>query len=409
MVMAELEAVLAHAQFAHSKRYPSLLRYLVEHTLQGDVDHIKERTLGIEVFGRPATYDTTNDTVVRFTASEVRRRLVTFYLQHEDRPIQISLPTGSYVPEFLRDTAAEADSPLLDLPPSSPRVQAAPHASLSTPQIFAVSAVAPSLDAATVADSLDTRPIPLRTLLLALAAAMFACGIAAAAWSTHRAASATALDRFWQPFAHDAQQPLLVVGGNIFSDNLYSGTETATSAVDYPFVSIQIASAMARVSAVLQREGNTVDVKAANSSTLNDLRDRPLILIGGYNNQWTRRLTALLPLRLTPAALPAIQDSAAHGQTWERDRSQPYNSSDDFALIGRYRDGTTGNMVALIAGIGRNGSEAAAQFLTDERRMQSLEQQMGHTFDRVNFEAVLRVEVIQGKTGAPTVVSVRTW
>ncbi|MEI9969065.1 MAG: hypothetical protein WDM87_10700 [Terracidiphilus sp.] len=90
--------------FAASKRYPALLKYIVENTLAGKSDLLKERTLGVEVFDRPATYDTNADTVVRYTAGEVRKRLQLFY--HEEgrhSSIRISLPAGSYVPVFLRE------------------------------------------------------------------------------------------------------------------------------------------------------------------------------------------------------------------------------------------------------------------------------------------------------------------
>src|ERR1700722_6120044 len=103
-VLRELQTVLASPHFAASKRYPALLKYIVENTLAGKSDLLKERTLGVEVFDRPATYDTNADTVVRYTAGEVRKRLQLFY--HEEgrhSSIRISLPAGSYVPVFLRD------------------------------------------------------------------------------------------------------------------------------------------------------------------------------------------------------------------------------------------------------------------------------------------------------------------
>src|SRR5208282_5329130 len=103
-VLRELQTVLASPHFSNSKRYPALLKYIVEHTLAGKSDLLKERTLGVEVFDRPATYDTNADTVVRYTAGEVRKRLLLFY--HEEgrnSSIRISLPAGSYVPVFLRE------------------------------------------------------------------------------------------------------------------------------------------------------------------------------------------------------------------------------------------------------------------------------------------------------------------
>src|SRR5580700_3082987 len=101
-VLRDLERILASPQFSSSKRYPALLQYVVENTLEGKSDLLKERTLGVEVFDRPPTYDTNADTVVRYTAGEVRKRLMLFY--HEDgrdSEIRIFLPAGSYIPEFL--------------------------------------------------------------------------------------------------------------------------------------------------------------------------------------------------------------------------------------------------------------------------------------------------------------------
>src|SRR6202453_2481857 len=117
-VLRELKKILASPQFANSKRYPALLQYVVENTLEGRLDLLKERTLGVEVFDRPPAYDTNTDTVVRYTAGEVRKRLSLYYHELDRNPvIQISLPPGSYVPEFLHsqdeaDELAERGSPL---------------------------------------------------------------------------------------------------------------------------------------------------------------------------------------------------------------------------------------------------------------------------------------------------------
>ena len=81
-ILRELEAVLASPHFCNSKRYPTLLQYIVENTLAGKLDLLKERTLGVEVFDRPPTYDTNTDTVVRYTAGEVRKRLLLYYSEH---------------------------------------------------------------------------------------------------------------------------------------------------------------------------------------------------------------------------------------------------------------------------------------------------------------------------------------
>ena len=107
-VRASLQKVLTSPQFSSSKRYPALLKYLVEKTLEGQADQLKERTIGVEVFGRPADYDTNTDTAVRYSAGEVRKRLALYYHGREGDPIHIGLSTRSYVPEFQRLEATES-------------------------------------------------------------------------------------------------------------------------------------------------------------------------------------------------------------------------------------------------------------------------------------------------------------
>jgi hypothetical protein len=72
-VRAQLKRLLAHPVFKGSRRCPHLLEYLVEYALRGETDHPKERTLGIEVFGRQADYDKGDDPVVRGAVTNASR------------------------------------------------------------------------------------------------------------------------------------------------------------------------------------------------------------------------------------------------------------------------------------------------------------------------------------------------
>src|SRR5260370_2806412 len=100
-VRNQLERMLANQLFKNRKRYPNLLRYIVEHTLAGLPGELKERTLGVEVFGRQPDYDTNADPVVRATAGEIRKRIAQYYHEHgHEAEIRIDLLPGSYVPEF---------------------------------------------------------------------------------------------------------------------------------------------------------------------------------------------------------------------------------------------------------------------------------------------------------------------
>src|ERR1017187_9453113 len=78
-IQEQLERLLANARFRNSKRCPSLLRYLVENTLDGRPEHLRERSLGSDVFGRPQDYDTNTDPIVRATAGDIRKRIAQSY------------------------------------------------------------------------------------------------------------------------------------------------------------------------------------------------------------------------------------------------------------------------------------------------------------------------------------------
>lgn len=101
LVRSHLEEVITSSAFAGSKRCQDFLQLVIEHALAGQYDSLRERMIGAEMFGRPISYDTANDAVVRVKATEVRRKLAQFYRETTTFPrVRIELPTGSYVPKF---------------------------------------------------------------------------------------------------------------------------------------------------------------------------------------------------------------------------------------------------------------------------------------------------------------------
>src|SRR6478672_1731241 len=100
-ILNDLERVLASTQFHSSRKCTRFLRHIVECTLDQQLDRLKERTIGVDVFERDALYDTNQDPIVRGTAGEVRKRLAQYYLASvQPDEVRFSLPAGSYVPEI---------------------------------------------------------------------------------------------------------------------------------------------------------------------------------------------------------------------------------------------------------------------------------------------------------------------
>src|SRR5579863_24374 len=136
MIRAQLELLVRDDIFRSSKRSVAFLKYVVEQTLNGSADRIKERTIGVEVFGRDPSYDTSGDHIVRTAAMELRKRLATYYVDERHRgELRMSLVPGSYVPRFVLpgqgqqtfiDPEADAELPGNDLGTHSAHVQFGP-------------------------------------------------------------------------------------------------------------------------------------------------------------------------------------------------------------------------------------------------------------------------------------------
>jgi TolB-like protein len=119
-VRIELERVLSSETFASAGRLSRLLRFVVERTLDGRGDEIKEYVLGVEVFDRGTEYDPRLDSIVRVEARRLRTKLDEYYASTQDRPaVFIRLKRGSYVPFFEAPSPAAAATGL-------PTVEAGP-------------------------------------------------------------------------------------------------------------------------------------------------------------------------------------------------------------------------------------------------------------------------------------------
>jgi len=420
-VLRELQTILASPHFSNSKRYPALLKYIVVNTLAGKSDLLKERTLGVEVFDRPVTYDTNADTVVRYTAGEVRKRLLLFY--HEEgrnSGIRISLPAGSYVPVFLREEDRLEDPVVNGTHEAGPFLSSEGHGDLvGGTQEFrttskpgtGVRSLPRSWPPELIGSSrLERRKAMLGWLLWLTLTVLVAIG--AGFFWTHRSIHPqSAVDEFWVPLTRDQRSVIICTGSVVFAQDKYSGVITAgtNGNVDYPFVSIQSASAIAQIDEAIERSGASTQLIASPWTTLTDLREHSIALIGAYNNQWTIRLLEPLRFHFLPDPQARIVDALNPKIGWERDQSVPYSSADDYAVVARFRDPNVDGCVVALAGLGRNGTEAAAQFASSPHYLELLEQQLGSKFGNRNIEVVLKVGVINAKTGAPSIIAVHTW
>jgi adenylate cyclase len=121
--------MVASSGFANAERMSRFLRYVVERSLAGESEQIKEYAIGVDVFGRSADYDPRLDSIVRVEARRLRSKLDEYYASEgKDEDVVISIRRGTYVPVFecrqaepvTPPPAAKTDAPL-PFPPARGR------------------------------------------------------------------------------------------------------------------------------------------------------------------------------------------------------------------------------------------------------------------------------------------------
>ena len=171
---AALNVVSSSPTFRTSPKSREFLQHIVFHTLEGDVDSLKERLIGMELLGRDASYDTSTDAGVRVRANDVRKRLTACNQQLAGEvDFFFTLPAGSYVPVFFK-RRKELPQPVTESPALS---------------------VAPVTGAMNATDALEPPPpLSLGRLALPTMVALFLC-IICMRWQV---AQENSFANFWQ-------------------------------------------------------------------------------------------------------------------------------------------------------------------------------------------------------------------
>jgi hypothetical protein len=306
MIRAQLKLLVRDEAFRSSKRSVAFLRYVVEQTLAGQADQIKERSIGVEVFGKDPSYDTNSDHVVRTAAAELRKRLATYYVdpRHHSELRMVLIP-GSYVPHFTLPHRAAPEE-------TEPSIEESPRR-LET----------------------LTEPEPPRRsfrYLWLLAAIAIIAAASAVSYSLLRANDAQEL--FWRPVLSTPGPILLAVGDHpngppTIPDADPTGTlptpvPSSDASETVPFADTVT---IARVTSVLAAHNKQIVIRRESASSFSDLRQGAAVLIGAFNNEWSLRLTRKLRFSLamdTDKHLIYIRDAQnSASRTWSWGTNQP--------------------------------------------------------------------------------------
>jgi hypothetical protein len=396
-VREHLERILTSSVFRNSRRYASVLRYIVERSLDGTAESLKERTIGIEVFGRAPDYDTTTDHAVRSAVAEIRKRLAQYYLDEgAEAALRIEVQPGSYAPQFRQPVELERAK----VDPASPV-------------------------------ELKQEP-PVTTVLLHRAHRLQIAHIVYSALAVAAVASAAVflgrgqdpLASFWRPMLSSRDRILICIGtlagghttppqGQESRRDEQTITLKEFHSLEKQTVHIADAITLSRFAGLLEAKGKSYQVASQSEANFSDLQNGPAILIGLLNNEWTKRLVGQLRFSVEkpgPGKV-LIRDRDNPSQNdWFVDYYIPYlDVTKDYALVLRVLDPKTDQMVVTAAGISVFGTQAAAEFLTDSAELKKLSAIAPTGWERMNVEIVLSTDVIRGKSGRPHIAATHFW
>lgn len=441
-VREKLREIIASRHFRSSKRSQQFLEYVVEQKLSGNESEIKERLIGIAIFGRDNNYATGDDPVVRVQAGEVRRRLERFQAEHEDG-ISIELPTGTYVPIFrTRQVGTAPEAPVTD-PSSTPEaVTEKPESSGAVVEVLRASAITlppsssqrilpPPETEARARPLWSAKSVGLSLLLLLIGGVL--------GYTFHPPQHATtAVAQFWGPIL-SSPKPIVINLGKPFvytpSTRLFDNYQQSHPGAfekgvdrhnqhlpldgDTPIKwsdmnpvsnsgpAVGGVRAGLTLTSFLGRFGKTFNVRFGDEGSFLELRDSPAIIVGAMNNRWTTDIDNNFHFGIHDNNSYQYIQEAGTTHIWRTEYSD--TGAKDYGLITRQPIGTTGQFLLKIAGLQDGGTEAACELVTNPEMLQNAIRSLPPHWETKNLQILVSTEIIGRTAGPPQVVAVHVW
>jgi hypothetical protein len=434
-VLRELNSILNSPIFHPSKRGQQFLSYVVRHRLEGNQDRLKERTIGVDLFQRPAGYATGDDPVVRVQAGEVRRRLDQYYQAHPNSSeVRIELHVGSYSPEFKWVSPEKPAEP-----PSLPRAEPESH---ETAQKAGIAQETTQTEAPLAAETVrDSRKYEWLRWAVLVVGIVILGGLVLTGWTVYRAnKQQSVLQKFWAP-ALSSQEPVLICLAKpsvyrpsvklyqrhsktpeIFlgqfarltqKPELRPDDKLAWSDMeeypDYGLASGDVYTAIG-LSSLFGQIGKKNQVRIGGDYSFEDLRSSPAVVIGAFNNRWTMQLTSNLHFKFVDEGNDSIiREDGPSGKRWYSKVDSNGKATEDYAVVTRLLNSTTGQFVVVVAGIKSYGTQAAGEFVSNPAYLQSGFRTASPGWEGRNMQIVLQTAVTDGLPSPPEVAAIYIW
>jgi len=420
-VRKHLAEITEGAAFKGSQRSAQFLRYIVEQAIEGHLDALKERVIGVELFGRSPAYDTSEDAIVRVTASDVRKRLLQHYGRYGAASgLRITLPLGSYVPVITHEDGHSANGAPSTAAGDSPPVPQAQNEAEHDP-----SAPAPAAEK-------DERRSSLRRLWPAIAAVLcavglFAGGVLLGRYDTPRW-NPQLDDSPWSAFLKSPRLTHVIVSDPAMVEvqELTGHQITASDYANRDYLPATLSPEVKRACNVILRDGIAasvdtpiaVEIAALGQSLAKKLRvhsarnlrmadlqtDDNFIFLGSpRSDPWTALFNDQLDFRFVfdkAVGQEVIHNfrPRAHEMTEYLPTALGGGTGESYAIVALVQNLDQNGQVLLLAGVNAEGTEAAGRFVTDLPRFSKALEQCGETRSKAlsHFELLLRLNTMAG-------------
>ncbi len=392
-VEAELEKILDSPHFRNSQQSQRLLRHLVERSLEGRYEELKERVLGVELFGRESGFDTNEDPIVRVRATEVRKRLARYYEGlAEAPPVRLDLPAGAYRVEFRASEAVE---------------EGREHGERWRLPVGRRWVIGAGVAAVAVAGG-------------AFLAGRRKPGIEDEFWAPVTSAKGKVIVCTGHPVVYRFTTDFLLKrGGADFLGKQTSVIELRPEetvagkdivAIPDQYIGLGSAHATAKIVSFLAQKGKECDIRFGDDISFTDLRQAPAVLVS-FANRWTFDVTRNLPLK--PELGADGKSWIVHretGQQWGLPNLQDNGRTDeDYILVTRILASESGQGVLVVAGLTQYGTQAAGEIATNPALLRKALAGAKPGWQQRNVQMLFHVRVVNHTPGPPKLIAIYEW
>jgi hypothetical protein len=429
-----LNDIIQGDAFRGSRRSAQFLQYVVEKSISQDALALKERSIGIELFGRNPTYDTSEDAIVRVTASDVRRRLLQHYGRFGDASaFRINLSPGSYIPDIYRDQPFAQVKYIPE--PASQAIEVVAPIAASAPRTSAPAAASVELN---VPPARQNRPGWLWPLLILIFINLIGWGLL---WHSHRDVEVRAARILPWSALFNPPHPTQIITSDPNIAEIQGLTGHPVSVSDYanqkygcdtlPPDKPDLArvcrtvllgdkaaqvdtGVIAKIAALAQTSGGRVLVHGARTIRLSDLNtDDNFIFLGSFlTDPWTELFSDQLDFRIVfdpsqsqevirnlhprPGELPSYVPTA-----------KGFGTGRSYATISFLRNPNHAGDVLLLAGADAEGTEASGSLVTNLSQLDSALKKCGivSSGPPQHFQILLQLNTMAGSPTRAEVIA----